>query len=190
MWRKTRTLFSHPLLFVTFFIVDPSSYFNRIYFLFAVCRIGNAYSDDQVVPFYAPANVYGEYTDPYLANKTNPDRMVLTSDGQPVTNWTEGGSENVIIPLRWKQRNQTWTNERQMKHWRVPSNSNGHRLPIHWCNWTKPGTFTWVQKKTLEFVQTWLSVMGIYPILSSQIRVLGRVSPLRPSPGFGGAGRN
>ena len=63
----------------------------------------------------------------------------------------------------WEQRDQTWTNKRQMEHWSVPSNSNGHRLTMNCCNCTKPGTFTWVQKKTLVFVQTWLSVMGIYP---------------------------
>ena len=53
------------------------------------------------------SNVYGEYTDPYLVGKgaRNPMLLNLTTDGEPVTNWTAAqagiGKESVKIPLQF-----------------------------------------------------------------------------------------
>ena len=69
---------------------------------------------------------------------------------------------------RWgrEQWDQTCTNKMQI--WRIEESwATAKDTVKYWLlYWTKPRTFTWVQKNTLGFVQTWLSVMGIYLSIS------------------------
>ena len=44
-------------------------------------NLGNSAFDRNVVEFHAQANVFGEYTDPYLKDMENPHKLTLTHDG-------------------------------------------------------------------------------------------------------------
>ena len=63
--------------------------------------LGSAGFDSTSVEYKVQPNAYGLYTDPYLKDKDNPNKVILTNDGQVVK---KESKEVVVIPVQYKSK--------------------------------------------------------------------------------------